>query len=111
MSKRAGRRGWQGVVCRVGTGTLEVLANHRFKLLEGARLDVELPLKVGTHLSFHLVNLPKGKHTLADDAPGLVGVCVIADDLGGNHKLGDEEAVPGGTSGGNEPSLQSLQKT
>jgi hypothetical protein len=110
VSKRAGRWGWQSVVCRVGPRSLEVLTNHRFKLLEGARLDIELPLKVGTHLPFHLVNLPERKHTLADDTPGLVGICVIADDLGGNHKCGDEEAVSGGTPSGNEPSLQSLQE-
>ena len=97
-------------MCRVGSGSLEILTNHRFELLECARLDIQLPLKVGTHLSFHLVDLPERKHTLADDTPGLVGVCVIADDLGGNHKRGDEEAVPGGAASGNEPSLQSLQK-
>ena len=96
MSKRAGRWGWESVVCRVGSGSLEILTNHRSELLECAWLNIQLPLKVGTHLSFHLVDLPERKHTLANDTPGLVGICVIADDLGGNHKRGDEEAVPGG---------------
>ena len=95
---------------RIGTRTLEVPPNHRFELLERARLDVELPLQVGAHLALHLVDFPKGEHTLADYTPRLVGVCVIADDLGSNHKRGDEEAVPGGAASGDEPRLQSLQK-
>jgi len=110
VSKRARRWSWQSVVCRVGTGPLEVLTNHRFKFLEGARLDIELPLKVGTHLSFHLVNLPKGKHTLTNNTPGLVGVSIIADDLGSNHKCRDEKAVTGGTASGDESRLESLQQ-
>ena len=44
---------------------------------------MELLVKVGTHLSFH---------------------------LGGDHKREDEEAVPGGAVSSNEPSLRSLQK-
>ena len=35
--------------------------------------------------------------------------CVIANDLGGNHKRGDDEAAPGGTASSNKPSLRSLQ--
>jgi hypothetical protein len=31
---------------------------------------------------------------LSDDAPRLVRVGVVADDLGGDHKGRDEEAVP-----------------
>jgi hypothetical protein len=57
-----------------------------------------------------LVDLSESKHTLTNDTPGLVGVGVIADDLGSNHKSRDEEAVPGGTARGDEPGLQSLQK-
>ena len=68
-------------MCRVGSGSLEILTNHRFELLECAQLDIQLPLKVGTHLSFHLVDLSECKHTQADDTPGPVGMCVIADDL------------------------------
>ena len=94
----------------VGARALEISANHRLELLESAGLDVELPFQIGTHLALHLVNLPKGEHTLTDDTPGFVGICVIADDLGSNHKRGDEEAVPGGTACGDEPGLQSLQK-
>jgi hypothetical protein len=33
-------------------------------------------------LAFHLVDVPKGECALADNAPRLVGVGVIADDLG-----------------------------
>lgn len=44
-------------------------------------IDVELSLQVGVHLALHLVDLPECKHSLTDDAPGSVGVCVIADEL------------------------------
>ena len=92
----------------VGTWTFEIPLNHELKFLECVGLDVELPFQVGAHLSLHLVNLPKGKHTLTDDTPGLVGVGIIADDLGSNHKCRDEEAVPGGTMSGDKPRLESL---
>jgi hypothetical protein len=97
-------------VSRVGSRTLEIPPNHGLELLQGTGLDIELPLEVRAHLPLHLVDLPKGEHTLTDDTPGLVGVGVIAYDLGGNHKRRDEEAVPGGTASGDEPGLQSLQK-
>ena len=95
---------------RVRTRTLEILPDHRLELLERGGLDIELPLEVGTHLPFHLVDLPKSKHSLTDDAPGLVGVGVVADDLGCNHKRGDEEAMSGGTAGSDESRLQPLQE-
>ena len=94
----------------VGTRTLEIPPNHGLEFLECAGLDVELPLEVGTHLALHLIDLPKGEHALPDNAPGLVGIRVIADDLGSNHECGYEEAVPGGTASGDKPRLQSLQK-
>ena len=74
----------------IGTRSLEVPPNHGFELLERAGFDVELPLEIGAHLAFHLVDLSKGEHALADNAPGLVGVGVIADDLGSNHECRDE---------------------
>ena len=97
-------------MCRVGSESLEILTSHRFELLGCARLDIQLPLKVGTHLPFHLVDLLKHKYTLADDTPGLVRIWVIADDLGGDRKRGGEKVVPGGAASGNGPSLESLQK-
>ena len=42
---------------------------------------------------FHLVNLPQDKHTLANDAPQLVRIGVVANYLGGDHRYGNEEAV------------------
>jgi hypothetical protein len=95
---------------RVGTWTFEILPNHGLELLECAGLNIELPFQVGAHLAFHLVDLPKGKHTLTDDAPRLVRVSIIADDLGGNHECRDEQTVSGGTASGDEPRLESLQK-
>jgi len=95
---------------RVGTWTFEILPNHGLELLERAGLDVELPFEVGAHLAFHLVNLPKGKHTLTNDTPGLVRVSIIADDLGSNHECRNEKAVAGGTASGDKPRLESLQQ-
>jgi len=54
-------------VSGVGTRTFEVPLNNRPKFLECAWLDVELPLKVGAYFVLHLVDLPKGKHTMIDD--------------------------------------------
>ena len=39
-------------------------------------IDVELPLQVRAHLSFHLIDLPESKHALARDTPRLVGIGV-----------------------------------
>jgi len=94
----------------IGSWTLEIPADHRLKFLECVGLDVELPFEVGAHFSLHLVDLLEGKHAPTDDAPGLVRVCIVADDLGSNHEGGDEEAVPRGTACGNKPRLQSLQQ-
>jgi hypothetical protein len=94
----------------IGTRSLEVLPDHRLEFLEGAGLNVQLPLKVGAHLPLHLVDLPQSEHTLTNDAPGLVRVGVIADDLGSNHERRDEEAVSRGAARGDEPRLQSLQE-
>jgi len=52
----------------------------------------------------------KGKYTLTNDTPGLVGVSIIADDLGSNHEYRDEKAVVGGTASGDKPRLESLQQ-
>ena len=41
----------------------------------------------------HLVDLPELEHALADDRPGLVGVGVVTDHLGGDHEGADEQAV------------------
>ena len=95
---------------RIGSWSLEVPPNHRFELLDCAGLDIEQPLEIGAYLVLHPVDLPKSERALADDAPGLVGVGVIADDLGSNHECGDEQTVAGGTACGDKPGLQSLQK-
>jgi hypothetical protein len=105
--------GWgsrKRIVRGVGAQTLEVLPDHQFEVLKCCGVYVKLPLQVGAHLTLHLVDLPERKHSLTDDAPGFVGVCVIADDLGSNHESRDEQAVPGGTASGDEPCLQSLQQ-
>ena len=44
----------------------------------------------------------------SDYTPRLVGVSIIADDLGSNHEGGYEQAVSGGTARDGEPCLQSL---
>jgi len=91
---------------RVGTWIFEILPNHGLELLERAGLDVELPFEAGAHLAFHLVNLPKGKHFLANNTPGFVGVSIIADVLGSNRECRDEKAVAGGTTSGDKPCLE-----
>ena len=105
MCKGAQRRSWEGIVSGVGTQTFEVPPNHRLKFLECAWLHVELPFKVGTHFALHLVDLPKGEHTLTDNKPGLVRIRVIAYDLGSNHEGRDEKTVAGGPASGDKPRL------
>ena len=52
------------------------------KIMQCQGIDVELPLQVGAHLSFHLIDLPECKHALVNDTPWLLGISVVADDLG-----------------------------
>lgn len=106
---RVGRRRWHGRGCgrgkyvaRIRAHALEVSTDLHLKLLQRPRPDIELPLEIAAHLAFHLVDLAEGEHALADDGPGLVGVGVVADDLGGEHESGDEESVPGGPACGGE---------
>jgi len=75
-----GVRSWSG----------EILLNAMLKIAQRRGIDVELPLQVGAHLSFHLVDLPESKHALANDTPRLVGISVVADDLGGKHECGNK---------------------
>jgi len=44
----------------VGTWTFEIPPNHVLEFLQCARLNVELPFQVGTHLALYLVNLLPG---------------------------------------------------
>jgi hypothetical protein len=57
------------------------------------RLTHQLPVEITTHLPLHLVHLLQREHLLADDAPTLIAVGVIAYDLGGNHESRDEKPV------------------
>jgi hypothetical protein len=64
------------------------------------------PLEGGqTDLALHLNHLLQRVEVLADDAPRLVGVGVVADYLGGNHESGDEKAVTAGSPSGRKPLL------
>ena len=110
VRERSRGRSWESIVSWVGTWTLEIPPNHGLEFLECAGLDVKLPLKVGAHLTLHLVDLPKGKHALTNDTPGLVRVSIIADNLGSNHKCRDEETMTGGTAGSDKSRLESLQQ-
>jgi len=56
------------------------------KIAQCQEVSVELPLRVGAHLPFHLVGLPECKHALANDTPQLVQISVVADDLGGEYE-------------------------
>ena len=50
------------------------------------------------------------EHTLANNAPRLVGIGVVANDLGGDHKRGDEKAVTRRALCGGEASLEALKE-
>ena len=52
----------------------------------------------------------RGKHTLTNGIPGLVGVSIIAVDAGSNHEYRDEKAVVGGIASDDESRLESLQQ-
>jgi len=60
------------------------------KIVQHQEVSIELPLRVGAHLPFHLVGLPECKHALANDIPRLVQISVIADDLGGEYEHGNK---------------------
>jgi len=66
----------------VRTGSGEILLDAMCKIAERGGIDVELPLQIGAHLTFHLVDLPECEHALANDAPRLVGISIVADNLG-----------------------------
>ena len=110
MGEWAGGWSREGIVRWVGTRSVEISLDHVFEILKCGGFDAKLPLEVGAHLPLHLVDLPEDVHTLTDDTPRLVGVSVIADDLGSNHKGRDEESVSGGTARGDEARLESLQQ-
>ena len=63
----------------------EVVARLCLEIVQDRGLDVELALEIAAHLALHLVGLAEGEHALIHDAPGLVRVGVVTDDLGGNH--------------------------
>ena len=52
------------IICNTCVGVLE---NHVLKFLEGAWLDVQLPIKTLAHLVLHLVDLLQLEHALADN--------------------------------------------
>jgi hypothetical protein len=82
---RQGRDGRLESVLRANTGC---------KVEKLIALDIEVPLEVSAHLSFHLVDLLEAKHLLCDDAPRIVRVRFIANDLRRDHEGRDEESVP-----------------
>ena len=66
------RGGGQRVVSWVGSGTLEILLNRRFKLLECAGLDIELPFEVRAHfpLQYAMKYAREGEGVEDDDGGG-----------------------------------------
>ena len=68
-------------VRRVRTWTAEVPLDHCDKVGEDGVVDGKLPLEITAHLSLHLVDLAEGEHALGDDAPRLVRIGVVADNL------------------------------
>ena len=66
--------------------------DREFEPLESARLNVELPFQVRTHLVFYLVDV-KGALTPADDIPGPIKIGLATGVLRNDHERGDGEAV------------------
>ena len=56
------------------------------KIAQHQGIDVELPLHVGAHRLFHLLDLPECEHAW----PRLVGISIVADDLGREHESGNK---------------------
>jgi len=48
-------------------GYSEILLNTMLKIMQHQGINVELPLQVGVHLLFHLVDLPECKLALANN--------------------------------------------
>ena len=48
----------------VGSRASKVLADHVLELLEGTRLNIQLPVKILAYHMLHLVDLPELKHCL-----------------------------------------------
>jgi hypothetical protein len=66
----------------IGTAIVTVLLLDA--LSEGLKLgslDVKEPFEVRAHLTLHLVDLLEGVEVLSNDAPRLVGVGIVANDL------------------------------
>lgn len=83
---------------------------HLPKLFECQRFNIEFPVEILANLTLHLVDLPQMEHILADNAPRLIGVGIIADHLGGNHEGGYEEPMAGRIASSGEPGIQALKQ-
>ena len=60
--ERGCREGKGQQVGGIGPETCELSAHLLLELPEGAGFDVDLPLKMGAHIPFHLIYLPEGEH-------------------------------------------------
>ena len=72
-------------VCRGGlrqVGCSRILLNTMLKIAQHQGINIELPLHIGAHHLFHLLDLPECEHAW----PRLVGISIIADDLGREHE-------------------------
>ena len=61
--------------------------------LQAVRVDVELPVEVGAHLTLHLVHLPEGEQDLFEYVSSQI-------DLAGDRERGQEQAEAGQAAGG-----------
>lgn len=87
-----------------------LLADHGLKVAEVLGLDIETPLEVAAHLALHLVDLAQGEHALADDAPRLVRVRVVANNFRGDHKRRDIEPMARRATGSGEAVLEAREQ-
>ena len=84
--------------------------NLQLELLQILWIEVQLPLQITTHLPLHLIDLLQCKHSLPDDTPRLVRICVVADDLAGDHGRGEEEAGAQWATGSGEAVLEAVEE-
>jgi hypothetical protein len=65
----------------MGTTAGKIALDTILKVVQRQGINVELPLQVGAHLLFHLIDLPKSKHCLPHDTSQFVRIGVVAKNL------------------------------
>jgi hypothetical protein len=59
----------------------EIPSHHSFKIGKSGVIDSELPLEDVPHIPFHPLDAARAEHALENAGPGIIGVCIVADDF------------------------------